>query len=189
MRNHIRQSLIIALFVAAGLTWAMVAARAQGANHIQRGATLAPVELNLAGAQSRARPRRELHRQRAGRLQRLPYRAVVRAGGDPFAGEPEDQHRTVTSREERTSGRSCRATSRRAPTVCRPAARSINSSRSCTRAPIFSTVPGTPILQVMPWPVYGKMSDHELEAIYEYLRAIPTINPRPDFCTAPPPPA
>ena len=44
----------------------------------------------------------------------------------------------------------------------------------------------TPILQVMPWPVYGNMSDRELEAIYEFLRAIPTINPRPAFCTAPP---
>ena len=47
----------------------------------------------------------------------------------------------------------------------------------------------TPILQVMPWPVYGKMSDKQLEAIYEFLRAIPTINPRPSFCTAPAPPA
>ena len=38
---------------------------------------------------------------------------------------------------------------------------------------------GTPILQVMPWPVYGKMSDRGLAAIYEFLRAIPMINPRP----------
>jgi hypothetical protein len=29
------------------------------------------------------------------------------------------------------------------------------------------------ILQVMPWPVYGKMTDRDLSAIYEYLRAIP----------------
>jgi hypothetical protein len=43
----------------------------------------------------------------------------------------------------------------------------------------------TPILQVMPWPVYGKMSDRELAAIYEYLKAIPTINPRPAACVAP----
>jgi len=48
---------------------------------------------------------------------------------------------------------------------------------------------GTPILQVMPWPVYGKMSDRELAAIYEFLRAIPSIQPRPEFCTAPEPPA
>jgi hypothetical protein len=31
------------------------------------------------------------------------------------------------------------------------------------------------ILQVMPWPVYGKMTDRDLKAIYEYLSAIPSI--------------
>ena len=31
------------------------------------------------------------------------------------------------------------------------------------------------ILQVMPWPVFGKKTDHELRAVYEYLRAIPSI--------------
>ena len=30
------------------------------------------------------------------------------------------------------------------------------------------------ILQVMPWPVFGKKIDRDLEAIYEYLRAIPS---------------
>ena len=43
----------------------------------------------------------------------------------------------------------------------------------------------SPLLQIMPWPVYGKMSDRELAAIYEFLRAIPMINPRPTFCAAP----
>lgn len=33
----------------------------------------------------------------------------------------------------------------------------------------------SPLLQIMPWPVYSKMSDRELEAIYEYLRAIPCV--------------
>lgn len=37
------------------------------------------------------------------------------------------------------------------------------------------------ILQVMPWPVYGKMTDLDLRAIFEYLRAIPSLpdNPNP----------
>ena len=35
-------------------------------------------------------------------------------------------------------------------------------------------------------PVYGKTSDRELEAIYQYLRVIPMINLRPHFCKAPP---
>jgi len=37
--------------------------------------------------------------------------------------------------------------------------------------------PGPPLLQVMPWPDYRYMTDHELRAIYEYLRAIPPLAP------------
>jgi hypothetical protein len=32
-------------------------------------------------------------------------------------------------------------------------------------------------LQVMPWPVYANMTDHDLRAIYEFLRAIPQATP------------
>jgi hypothetical protein len=32
-----------------------------------------------------------------------------------------------------------------------------------------------PVLQVMPWPVLRKLTDNDLEAIYEYLRAIPHV--------------
>jgi hypothetical protein len=32
------------------------------------------------------------------------------------------------------------------------------------------------LLQVMPWPVYRHLTDHDLRAIYEYLRAIPPID-------------
>jgi hypothetical protein len=42
----------------------------------------------------------------------------------------------------------------------------------------------SPILQVMPWPIYANMRDIELRAIYEYLRAIPHAE-----TPAPPPPA
>jgi hypothetical protein len=31
-------------------------------------------------------------------------------------------------------------------------------------------------LQVMPWPVFHSMTDHQIEAIYEYLSAIPCID-------------
>ena len=39
----------------------------------------------------------------------------------------------------------------------------------------------SPLLQVMPWPVYGKMTTVELMAVYEFLRAIPSLptTPRP----------
>jgi hypothetical protein len=36
-----------------------------------------------------------------------------------------------------------------------------------------------PLLQVMPWPIFRNMTDDDLEAIYEYLRAIPHAEPAP----------
>ena len=35
-----------------------------------------------------------------------------------------------------------------------------------------------PLLQVMPWPIFQKMSDRDLLAIYTYLSAIPAIVPK-----------
>jgi hypothetical protein len=35
------------------------------------------------------------------------------------------------------------------------------------------------ILQVMPWPVFGKMTRRDLRAVYEYLSAIPHAEPAP----------
>lgn len=39
----------------------------------------------------------------------------------------------------------------------------------------------SPLLQVMPWSVYTDMTDCDLRAVYEYLRAIPSLpnNPEP----------
>jgi hypothetical protein len=43
----------------------------------------------------------------------------------------------------------------------------------------FDTTPPplSPIVQVMPWPVYRNMTDRDLSAIYQYLSAIPHAEP------------
>ena len=47
------------------------------------------------------------------------------------------------------------------------------------------TPPGD-ILQVMPWPIYRFMTDRDLNAVYEYLSAIPRKDmPPPGTCTGP----
>lgn len=49
---------------------------------------------------------------------------------------------------------------------------------TCTGAPDGTCLPAPfdgDLLQIMPWPIYGNMSDHQLRAIYEYLSAIPCI--------------
>ena len=48
--------------------------------------------------------------------------------------------------------------------------------------------PPNDILQVMPWPVYGNMTDEDLLAVYSYLKAIPHAEPGSFFggnCPAP----
>jgi hypothetical protein len=39
------------------------------------------------------------------------------------------------------------------------------------------------ILQVMPWPIYANMTNHDLRAVYEFLRAIPPA--QPGSCSGP----
>jgi hypothetical protein len=43
--------------------------------------------------------------------------------------------------------------------------------------PICSLGPPTPVLQVMPWPVYHSVTDRDLKAIYQYLTALPSADP------------
>lgn len=48
----------------------------------------------------------------------------------------------------------------------------------CTGAPDANCIPAPfdgNLLQIMPWPGLRKLSDHDLRAIYEYLRAVPCV--------------
>jgi hypothetical protein len=50
---------------------------------------------------------------------------------------------------------------------------------ACSGAPNLGCMPAPfngDLLQIMPWPVYKNMTDHDLRAIYEYLSAIPCID-------------
>ena len=49
----------------------------------------------------------------------------------------------------------------------------LNTGADVKGRPPFVPSEAGDLLQVMPWPVYRHMSDHEKRAIYEYLRAIP----------------
>lgn len=53
---------------------------------------------------------------------------------------------------------------------------------TCTGAPDGKCIPPPfdgDLLQIMPWPVYQNMTDHDLRAIYEYLSAIPCVEGGP----------
>ncbi|MGY6217520.1 cupredoxin domain-containing protein [Methylolobus aquaticus] len=43
----------------------------------------------------------------------------------------------------------------------------------------------SPLLQVMPWPMLGQMTNDDLDAVYQYLRAIPAAIANPAACSGP----
>ena len=51
----------------------------------------------------------------------------------------------------------------------------LNTGVDLKHRPPFVPSAENDLLQVMPWPVFGKMTDREKRAIYEYLRAIPCL--------------
>jgi hypothetical protein len=99
-------------------------------------------------------------------------------GGDPFLGEPE-QINTVGYLK---GGRAFGPVISRNLTPCgdgKPAGLTVDEFITVMRTgtdlkDAEFQPPNTPILQVMPWTIYGKMSDCDLQAVYEYLRTIPS---------------
>ena len=101
------------------------------------------------------------------------------SGGDPYQGQPA----VVNSEQYLTGGRQFgpfTSVNLTPDEFGRPAGltlwKFINTIRTGAD-PDGARPPLPPLLQVMPWPVYAKMSNRDLRAIYEYLRAIPS---RPD---------
>jgi hypothetical protein len=101
-----------------------------------------------------------------------PYFA---AGGDPYSGQPT----VVDSEQFLTGGRQFGPFT--APNLTpdaygRPAGLSLDHFKAAGRTGRDPDSWGR-VLQVMPWPIYGNMSDLDLRAVYESRRSIPS---RPD---------
>jgi len=102
-------------------------------------------------------------------------------GGDPFQGQPE----RVNAEQYMSGGRMF------GPAITAPNLTPDNKGRPAglTRDEFVQTLrtghnphdPAGQILQVMPWPAVGKMTTHDLRAMYEYLSALPSLpdNPHP----------
>jgi len=187
MRSHVKQGLVTALFVSAGLVWAAAALTAQG-SRIQRGTEIAPVPLNMKGLNPALVREGSYIVNAQGGCNDCHTVPSYAEGGDPFQGQPEVINAACYLAGGAAFG----------PFVSRnltPRANGLPGGRTLEEfkqimhegTDLRAMPDGTPILQVMPWPVYGKMSDRELAAIYEFLKAIPSIQPRPEFCMAPPP--
>jgi hypothetical protein len=102
------------------------------------------------------------------------------AGGNPFMGQP----KRVNAANYLAGGTPFgQVTSRNItpdPTTGRPANLTYNQFRATIRTGVDQKhlhPELSPLLQVMPWPVYQDLTERDLRAIYEYLRAIPHAEP------------
>ena len=189
MRRQFGYLLVTALVVSAGFIGA-VTLTAQGSSKIAQGADIAPVPLNMKGLNPALVREGSYIVNAQGGCNDCHTVPSYAAGGNPFLGEPEVINAPCYLAGGAEFGPFISRNLTRVPQF-RTLEQFIDLMRNGTdyRPAMNDFPPNTPILQVMPWPVYGKMSDRELAAIYEFLKAIPVINPVPATCVAPPAPA
>jgi mono/diheme cytochrome c family protein len=102
------------------------------------------------------------------------------AGGDPFRGQPKRINAAHYLAGGVAFGPFVSRNLTPDPQTGRPANLTFEQFRQTMRTGV--DLKGvhphiSPLLQVMPWPVYQEMTDRDLRAMYEYLRAIPHAEP------------
>lgn len=107
-------------------------------------------------------------------------------GGNPFLGQPEKINTAHYLGGGQAFGPFISRNLTPEPPYGRPAGLTLQQFMLVMRTGVDldKTPPNVPslqndLLQVMPWPVFRKMSDRDLEAIYEYLSSIPHATPGP----------
>jgi len=153
-------------------------------SRIKRGFEIAPVHLNLEGKNRALVGLGSYIVNAQGGCNDCHTHPSYADGGDPFKGQPKQ----INTAQYLTGGRQFGPfTSRNltpAPNTGLPADLTFKQFLEVIRKgtdfdlkhPMIS-----PLLQVMPWPVYQDMTDRDLRAVYEYLSAIPSLpdNPNP----------
>ena len=96
-------------------------------------------------------------------------------GGDPFKGEPERLNAEEYLSGGRQFGPEITSANITPDNAGKPAGLTRREFIQMMRTGHNPKDPPGTIVQVMPWPVYGKKTELELIAMYEYLRAIPSL--------------
>ena len=144
---------------------------------IQRGFEIAPVPLNLRG-KNRALVGLGSYIVNTGGCNDCHTNPSYVPGGDPFAGEPEQIHVDCYLSGGTDFG-PFRSRNLTPDANGLPGGLTLEEFIHVLRTGEDTTSPFNPpfdggLLQVMPWPVFGKKTDRDLTAVYEYLRAIPS---------------
>jgi len=149
----------------------------EGNARVRIGLEIAPVPLDLRGKNRALVGLGSYLVNAAGGCNDCHTNPPYAPGGDPFQGQPE----IVNPARYLAGGTPF------GPFVSRnltpdesglPAGLTFAQFRETLRTGVDQDDPSR-LLQVMPWPVYGNLSDRDLLAIYTYLRTIPSLPDTP----------
>ena len=148
-------------------------------SQIQRGYEINPVPLNLKG-KNRGQVGLGSYIVNTGACNECHTHPSYAAGGDPFLGQPEQ----INTDQFMTGGRQFgpfTSANITPDALGRPAGLTFEEFKTLLRTGHDPDAPAGSLLQVMPWPSFGKKTDNDLRAMYEYLSAIPSKpdNPNP----------
>jgi len=152
----------------------------ESGSRVKRGFEIAPVPLNLHGKNRSLVGLGSYIVNAQGGCNDCHTHPSYADGGDPFQGQPEQINTKTYLAGGRVFGPIVSANI--TPDANgRPAGLNLSEFIATLRTGHNPNDPPGEILQVMPWPVYGKMTDRDLHAIYEYLSATPSLpdNPNP----------
>lgn len=167
-------------FALAGLVFTMVStsegqrpSQDPEAARIIRGFQIAPVRLNLRGKDRNMVGLGSYIVNAQAGCNDCHTNPPFAPGGDPYRGEP----KRINAARYLAGGTSFGPFI--SPNITPddeglPAGLTFQEFRRLMRTGHDPDEPGE-ILQVMPWPVYGEMTDRDLKAVYEFLRSIPHV--------------
>jgi hypothetical protein len=143
-----------------------------GDSRVRTGFRISPVDLNLRGKNPALVGLGSYIVNAAGACNDCHTFPAHLPGGDPFMGEPE----IINAQQFLAGGRPFGPLI--SPNITpdehgRPAGLTFEEFESLMRT--GRDPESGDVLQVMPWNIYGKLTDRDLRAIYEYLRAIPSL--------------
>jgi hypothetical protein len=165
-----------AIAVGIAIAFVPVASSADDQSRIKRGYEINPVALNLAG-KNRALVGLGSYIVNTTGCNDCHTHPSYAPGHDPFRGQPEQ----INADQYLSGGRQFgpfTSANLTPDALGRPAGLTLQGFITLLRTGHDPDAPaGSTPLQVMPWPVFGKKTDQDLRAIYEYLSSIPS---RPD---------
>jgi hypothetical protein len=150
------------------------------ASRIQAGYDITPVPLNLTG-KNRALVGLGSYIVNSSGCNDCHTHPSFLAGHNPYLGQPEQINTPQFLTGGKTFGPVITSANLTADAAGLPAGLTLAQFIQTLRTGHNPLDPPGTILQVMPWPSFGKKTDQDLAAIYEYLRAIPSLpdNPSP----------